>query len=247
MTNNDLTNFANFKPVLLSNDTNVDETKQYYQENGLQPDNEYMSNYLNSRTSSIPTVKSEQNPIDISAILNTSTSTTSTTTDVVTPTPVAETTSKTKSKNLPKNSKEFIRKYKPLVEAASKKSGVSSELMLAQIALESGWGSHAPGNNFGGIKADAKWKGKSAARKTTEEGKNGKYPTVENFRVYDTPEEGFNGYLSFLSRNSRYKPLVGISDPMQAAEVMSKTGYATDKDYKQKLQAIIKQIQNTKV
>ena len=77
----------------------------------------------------------------------------------------------------------------------------------------------------------------------TTEFENGKYvKKPQTFKAYSTPEEGFEGYASFLSQNKRYKNIIGVKDPMLAADIMSKTGYATDPKYKQKLQAIIQQL-----
>lgn len=47
---------------------------------------------------------------------------------------------------------EFIRKYKASAIAAEKATGLSYKANLAQAAWESGWGEHAPGNNFFGVK-----------------------------------------------------------------------------------------------
>jgi len=98
------------------------------------------------------------------------------------------------------------------------------------------------GNNVGGIKAGGSWKGQSQSLKTKEEGSNGLYSTNQNFRAYGTPEEGFKDYVSLLK--SKYKNVIGVNDPYKAAEIMSKSGYATDPKYKEKLQAIIKQVQS---
>jgi flagellar protein FlgJ len=81
--------------------------------------------------------------------------------------------------------------------------------------------------------------------KTHEQGASGLYNTIAKFRAYNSPDEGFKDYVSLLANNTRYKDLIGVSNPYEAAEIMSKTGYATDKNYKQKLQSIIKQIQQS--
>lgn len=64
--------------------------------------------------------------------------------------------------------------------------------------------------------------------------------------MYDSPQEGFKDYVKFLSVNKRYKPLKGILDPYKAAEIMGKSGYATDANYTSKLKNMIKSIQEAK-
>ena len=49
--------------------------------------------------------------------------------------------------------KDFILKYRPFALTTQEKTGISHLFILAQAALESGWGTHAPGNMFFGIKA----------------------------------------------------------------------------------------------
>ena len=78
----------------------------------------------------------------------------------------------------------------------------------------------------------------------TTEFENGKYvKKPQSFRAYNTVEEGFKGYIDMLMSNNRYRGLKGINDPYKAAEIMGKTGYATDPNYTAKLQNIIKQLQ----
>lgn len=68
------------------------------------------------------------------------------------------------------------------------------------------------------------------------------HKTNQEFRAYDSPEQGFQGYVDFIKRNKRYNPVKGVSDPFVAASIMGKTGYATDPDYTQKLTSILKTV-----
>lgn len=146
----------------------------------------------------------------------------------------------------PKNQKDFIKIYSGPAKQAAQQYGLSEDMILAQIALETGWGKSTPGYNIGGIKADKNWKGKSQILVTKEQGKNGLYITSQKFRVYNSPEEGFQGYINFLMKNNRYKPLIGVSDPYKAAEIMGKTGYATANNYTSNLKQMISQIRKIK-
>ena len=57
-------------------------------------------------------------------------------------------------------------------------------------------------------------------------------------------KKDFKIMYHFLLTNNRYKSLIGVSNPIEAIEIMSKTGYATDSKYKQKLLAIYRLIQS---
>lgn len=139
----------------------------------------------------------------------------------------------------------FIKEFTPSVEYHSKRLGLSPDLMLAQIALETGWGKSAPGYNYGGQKVGSKYKGKSQTFNTKEfvSGLGLTPVTGEKFRAYDSAEEGIKGYFDFFESYDRYKPLFGVGDPIKGADLMAKAGYATDPKYSSKLKNIVKTIQ----
>lgn len=143
------------------------------------------------------------------------------------------------------NSKEFIKEFAPTVEYHAQRLGLSPDLMLAQIALETGWGKSAPGYNYGGQKVGANYKGKSQTFNTKEfiSGFGMKDVKGEQFRAYDSPAEGIKGYFDFFKSYDRYKPVFGIADPNKGADMMQKVGYATDPKYSAKLKNIIKTVQ----
>ena len=47
----------------------------------------------------------------------------------------------------------FKEKYLPYALESERKTGISAVFILAQAALETGWGKYAPGNMFFGVKA----------------------------------------------------------------------------------------------
>ena len=148
----------------------------------------------------------------------------------------------------PGTSHEFMRQYGKLISDKADSLGLAKDMLLAQIALETGWGGKTPGHNIGGIKADSNWKGRTQVLSTMEYSPSrGNYRTDQTFRKYDTPEEGVEDYFNFLQKNKRYKPLFGELDPYKAVDIMAKTGYATDKKYKPKLYELVKQIQAMQV
>jgi len=66
---------------------------------------------------------------------------------------------------------------------------------------------------------------------------------MEPFRMYNSIEEGFADYVNLLSTSNKFKSIVGISDPYQAAQIIGKSGYATGDNYGTIIQNLIKEVQ----
>lgn len=139
----------------------------------------------------------------------------------------------------------FIADIYPGAKALSDQTGSSLELVLAQTALETGWGQHVlPGtNNLYNIKADSSWHGKTAEFTVPEVNDAGEtYMSKEKFRVYDSYAESIADRAKFLADNPRYAKS-GLYDPgtkgnlEKEAEALQRAGYATDKTYAAKLVA----------
>ena len=164
--------------------------------------------------------------------------------------------------------KEFVKQYKPFALKSEKKTGISHLFILAQAALESGWGERGVGNNFFGIKVPKNLVSSTPNEKkqllrTTEvlssanavfpkifsikKRTDGKYTYIvlDWFRKYDTPEECFTDHAQFFFRNKRYaKALEVKADPYKFAEEVAKAGYATAPDYANSLKKIIKMLES---
>lgn len=167
--------------------------------------------------------------------------------------------------------KEFVKQYKPFALESEKKTGISHLFILAQAALESGWGERGVGNNFFGIKVPKNLVSSTPNEKkqllfTTEvlnsptpnpqqfpkiisfsKRTDGKwlYRVQDWFRKYDTPEECFTDHAEFFFRNKRYaKALLVRNDPYKFAEEVAKAGYATATNYAKILKDVIKTIEN---
>ena len=165
--------------------------------------------------------------------------------------------------------KEFINKYKPFALETERKTGISHLFILAQAALETGWGKSVPGNMFFGVKATADTpENKRQLLLTTEVLNspnmkhlfplvvsvkmlhNGKwlYRVKDWFRKYDTPEECFTDHAQFFFKNKRYaKALEVKADPYKFAEEVAKAGYATAPDYAEQLKAVIRTIERNSI
>ncbi len=105
-------------------------------------------------------------------------------------------------------------------QAASTASGVPAPLILAQAALESGWGKReiraddgTQSFNLFGIKADRSWKGATVETTTTEYVDGEPQKVRAKFRAYASYEEAFTDYARFITRNPRYAERAGHRRP----------------------------------
>lgn len=135
---------------------------------------------------------------------------------------------------------EFKNLFGPVAREVSKKSGVPASIILAQAALETGWGSSAIGDakNLFGIKGTGP---AGTIRVPTREVINGRSVTInDNFRKYNTWMESLEDH-SRLLQTSRYANCMRYkNDPDQFARELQKAGYATDPSYASKLISIMK-------
>ncbi len=156
--------------------------------------------------------------------------------------------SKTKSEPVLPHVKAFTNQMMSHAQEASKTTGIPPAFMLAQAALETGWGQkqmrHADGSpsyNLFGIKAN-NWSGKTVDVLTSEF-ENGKMiKKVEKFRAYDSYADSFKDYAQFLSENPRYQHVVHSQDPAAFAYGLQRAGYATDPEYGSKLMRVINRV-----
>ena len=121
--------------------------------------------------------------------------------------------------------------------------------VIAQAILESGWGESklaSQYHNYFGLKCGSKWTGKSVNMKTQEEYTKGAMTTIrDNFRVFDSMEDGVKGYFDFIQL-SRYQNLRGITDPKKYLETIRADGYATSYSYVENCMKLINQYGLTK-
>ena len=147
----------------------------------------------------------------------------------------------------PVDQQEFVSGLLPFAREVEKELGVSHKAVLAQAALESGWGRHAirrsdGSNTFNlfGIKADASWTGDRVATKTLEFDDGVGRRTTESFRAYGSMGEAARDYADFIRNNPRYSQAIeNGSDPHAYARELQRAGYATDPDYAKKIGDIL--------
>ncbi|ERL50799.1 flagellar assembly peptidoglycan hydrolase FlgJ [Halomonas huangheensis] len=146
----------------------------------------------------------------------------------------------------PQHVREFVARLSEPAEAASRTSGVPAELILAQAALETGWGRREiatanGGNSYNlfGIKAGSSWQGPTTRITTHEVADGQRYRIQDDFRVYGSFEEAFTDYARLISDNPRYASVATADSPSAAAQALQRGGYATDPAYAAKLIAVM--------
>lgn len=132
--------------------------------------------------------------------------------------------------------KAFINEIGYIIQEEAKARGYQvCSPIIAQACIESAFGtsqlSRAPFFNFFGMKCGSSWKGRSVNLSTKEEYTPGQLTTIrDNFRAYESMEEGVKGYFDFISTN-RYANLKGAATPKEYLELIKKDGYATSSSY----------------
>lgn len=141
---------------------------------------------------------------------------------------------------------DFVQKLWPHAEQAARELGVTPQFLLAQAALETGWGQsiiHSPrgsSNNLFGIKADASWDGPRATVSTLEYVHGVAVRRNDAFRAYASPSASFDDYVNFLRENPRYgEALQQTRNPEAFARALQEAGYATDPNYANKITALM--------
>ncbi|WP_372738836.1 flagellar assembly peptidoglycan hydrolase FlgJ [Neptunomonas sp.] len=140
----------------------------------------------------------------------------------------------------------FVSALLPLAEEISAELGVDPKVLLAQAALETGWGKHiirdAEGNssnNLFNIKADKRWDGERAQVNTLEYRDGVAQQEKALFRSYDSYEQSFSDYADFLKNSTRYQQaLEQAADPREYLQQLQAAGYATDPAYADKITTI---------
>jgi len=135
---------------------------------------------------------------------------------------------------------DFIAEVSPAARASMQTSKIPASFTVAEAADESGWGTHAPGMNLFGVKADASWHGPVMIRRTREYVKG--VPTIieARFRAYSDWLGSIEDHAQFLLTNPRYRPAFAYSCGINFAQAIAAAGYATDPQYAQKIISIIK-------
>ncbi|VAW94111.1 Flagellar protein FlgJ [peptidoglycan hydrolase] [hydrothermal vent metagenome] len=154
--------------------------------------------------------------------------------------PLEDFTHKTKQQH-------FIDTVRPYAEKAASKLGANADVLIAQAALETGWGQavqrHQDGSsgfNLFNIKANKNWQGPTVSKFTVEFKGGIVQREHANFRAYTSMDESFNDYVNYLKSNPRYAQALNVAnDPNNYIHALANSGYATDPKYANKVMAIM--------
>jgi peptidoglycan hydrolase FlgJ len=144
------------------------------------------------------------------------------------------------------SSEDFVEKLYPYAEQAAKDLGVSPKVLLAQAALETGWGRSVIKNGDGSssfnlfnIKASKSWHGDKASVSTLEYENGIARKERAGFRSYNSYQESFQDYVSFIKSNPRYQTaLQHVGNGERYLQELQRAGYATDPGYARKVMGI---------
>lgn len=148
----------------------------------------------------------------------------------------------------PESPEAFTQALWPHATKSAKDLGVSADVLIAQAALETGWGRrmiHDPqgGNTFNlfGIKANEGWQGDRVTVPTIEYRDGIAQREHAAFRSYDSLRQSMNDYVEFLKQNPRYQPALERAGDSEAyLRELQQAGYATDPAYAEKISNIMR-------
>jgi flagellar protein FlgJ len=140
----------------------------------------------------------------------------------------------------------FVKRLWPLAKQAGKELGVDPKIIIAQSALETGWGKHIGRNNQGlsshnlfNIKANTDWKGDHVVVKTLEYKDGVTNQRFAKFRAYDSFNASFKDYVQLLKGSPRYaRALTSAGNSEKFIQELASAGYATDPEYSIKINRI---------
>lgn len=143
----------------------------------------------------------------------------------------------------------FIDEVLPHAAAAARELGVDPRALVAQAALETGWGTSQPADadgsshNYFGIKAGASWRGASIENSTTEFANGVEGSENARFRAYDGVAESVADYVRVIRDNPRYAGALNTGGDVRAfATALQRGGYATDPEYANKIVAVAERL-----
>lgn len=138
----------------------------------------------------------------------------------------------------------FVQSIWPQAQKTAAELGVPARALVAQAALETGWGRRLAGRegvssqNLFGIKAGSRWSGERVNSATHEFVDGVRRSERADFRAYGSTAESFADYAHLLG-NPRYAAARNAgNDTHRFANALQKAGYATDPHYAAKITAI---------
>jgi len=133
---------------------------------------------------------------------------------------------------------DFIALIGPAAQASRLQTGIPASFVVAQAALESGWGESGlakRAKNLFGIKADSRWRGETLILQTKEFIRGQWVVVPAKWRKYASWQESIDDHAAFLKQNPRYQPCFQCLKAEAFAQALAKAGYATDPGYADKV------------
>lgn len=140
---------------------------------------------------------------------------------------------------------DFVKSILPYAQKAASVLGLDPKILMAQAALETGWGkfvaqdNSGTSNNLFNIKSNSKKAGAKVEIQTTEYIANIPFKMKAAFKKYESVEHSFNDYIDLVKNNSRYEEAVANAhNPQRYIKALHEAGYATDPNYASKILSI---------
>jgi flagellar protein FlgJ len=148
--------------------------------------------------------------------------------------------------------KDFVSALIEPAKSVQEKIGVPFQVIIAQAALETGWGQKiikdengSSSNNLFNIKADNRWAGDKVTKDTLEFEQGAMIKKTEPFRMYESLSDSVDDYINFLSTGERYQEALQDSGNVEHfLQGLQKAGYATDPQYADKILGTLKTVTN---
>lgn len=142
---------------------------------------------------------------------------------------------------------QFVAALAPAAQKVGKEMQVDPAALIAQAALETGWGQYVnkdaagnTSNNLFNIKADSRWSGECVEVNTLEFRSGAPVRERASFRAYASVEDSLRDYADFITNSPRYqRALQQGSDPVAYARELQAAGYATDPQYAEKIERVL--------
>lgn len=141
----------------------------------------------------------------------------------------------------------FVMMLKPHAEKAAAELNINPDVLIAQVALETGWGKHVIHDRSGensfnlfNIKAGGQWQGDKVNVNTLEYRNGIAAQEKSDFRKYNDYAESFSDYVRLMKNNPRYEKVLATGTNSSAyAEALQSAGYATDPQYAKKIKSLL--------
>lgn len=151
-----------------------------------------------------------------------------------------------------KQPQDFVTALTEPAKQVERKLNVPFQVVIAQAALETGWGQKIikteqgdSSHNLFNIKADSRWSGDKTHKETLEYQQGTMVKKREPFRVYQSIGDSINDYINFLSTNDRYQgALEQAGNVEHFLHNLQSAGYATDPNYAKKIMGALRTVTN---